>query len=214
MRPLDLAGQKIGRLTVSAETKYDGHSRKWKCFCSCGAETWVAASQLQSYRTRSCGCLQKEMVSEARFRHGHSSKVKGVSPTYRIWQAMLQRCENPTDADYENYGGDGIRVCSEWHDFTAFLQDMGECPLSLSLDRIDNDGDYEPGNCRWATKQEQCNNTRRNHRITAFGKTRTLVEWGKVTGIRPSTIRKRLVDLNWPPERALTEPVKNATFRV
>jgi hypothetical protein len=105
---------------------------------------------------------------------------------------MIARCTNPNLDYYHNYGGRGISVCERWRDFANFHADMGERPLNTSLDRIDNNGNYEPGNCRWATRSEQLLNTRRNHRVTALGRTQTVTEWGHELNILPITISTRL----------------------
>ena len=203
---LDLTGQKFGRLTA-LYPEHRGRYYGWVCACDCGTKKWVHASALRTGHTQSCGCKYNESRNTCNFKHGHAGADRNTSATYRIWASMLGRCENPRDKGYAKYGGDGIRVCPEWHDFTAFLRDMGECPSGFSLDRRDNDGDYEPSNCRWATRIEQANNTRRNYRITAFGRTQTLSEWSRESGIHKNTLNSRLKRLGWPPERALTEPV-------
>lgn len=112
---------------------------------------------------------------------------------------------NPKSASYPNYGGRGIKVCERWMDFDNFLADMGERPEGLEIDRKDNDGNYEPGNCRWATIKQQCNNTRYNHKITYNGKTLNLVEWASVLGMKKGTLGNRL-KRGWSIERALTTP--------
>jgi hypothetical protein len=119
---------------------------------------------------------------------------------------MISRCRRPSDPSYINYGAKGITVCDRWrHSFTAFLADMGERPAGMSLDRRDNSGDYEPGNCRWATRAEQSRNTSRNIWIT-FGETMCLEDWARRLGLHPETLRNR-IRRGWPIVRALTEPV-------
>lgn len=134
-------------------------------------------------------------------KHGHSPH-RGASPTYRTWSGMIQRCKNPNEPAFNRYGGRGITVCDDWLNFEGFLADMGERPKGKSLDRIDNNGGYCPENCRWATRKEQSNNTRTNRRITYKGKTKTLAEWSRCTGIKPSTLRTRLWR-GWSIRRAL-----------
>jgi hypothetical protein len=134
----------------------------------------------------------------------------GLSNTreYRIWNSMRQRCNNPSAKQYDSYGGRGIRVCERWNEFSAFIADMGFRPSrQLSLERIDNDGDYCPENCRWATKTQQQRNTRWCHLLTYNGKTRCVTEWAEVVGIHRNTIHHRL-HLGWSTERALTAPLR------
>jgi hypothetical protein len=195
---LDLAGLVFGRLTViglaNEKTRHD--RVQWTCKCSCGAAKVVSGNQLQRGITRSCGCLRKEITS-AKFRtHGHSG-----SPTYLSYTAAKSRCENINNQHFADYGGRGIRF--RFASFEQFLAELGERPSGTSLERIDNDGHYEPGNVRWATHQQQSNNKRTNRRITASGRTRTVAWWSRETGLSDQVIRGRL-DLGWLPERALT----------
>lgn len=120
---------------------------------------------------------------------------------------MKQRCFNPHNGSYPNYGGRGITVADCWKDdFGCFLSHMGERPIGYTLDRIDNDGNYEPGNCRWATQKQQANNTRHNRMMTLNGRTQTLMQWSEELGLRQSTISRRVRDLGWTDEQALTTP--------
>lgn len=124
-----------------------------------------------------------------------------------MWQAMRRRCKYPSQQNYYLYGGRGIRVCEAWSEsYEAFLADMGECPEGMTLDRINPDGHYEPGNCRWISNLHQQRNRRTNRRIEFRGVTRTLSEWAEAIGISQRALRNRIVDYNWPLDRALTEP--------
>lgn len=126
--------------------------------------------------------------------------------TYRAWLCMRVRCLNKNRNGYQNYGGRGITFCKRWDVFENFLADMGERPAGLSLDRIDNDGNYEPGNCRWATHSQQMNNTRLTRRVTYLGETHSVHEWARITGISRDALHLR-IDRGWPLDQALTMPV-------
>ncbi len=174
-RPLELTGYSFGRLTVtSLDTSRAG--RYWHAICACGNTTTVRAITLNSGKTRSCGCLRAEAcgrtgkrtavansrrgaakAAASRTRHGHATR-DGYSRTYHSWEAMHQRCSNPKNVKYRRYGGRGIVVCERWRSFENFIADVGERPLGRTLDRINPDGNYEPGNCRWATPKEQAQN--------------------------------------------------------
>jgi hypothetical protein len=142
-------------------------------------------------------------------RHGHARKGKSTGE-YFTWQSMIQRCKNPNSVQYPRYGGRGISVCEQWNEFAVFLRDMGERPSpGHSIDRFpDKNGNYEPGNCRWATRKEQGRNTRQNRLITIKGETRCLIEWAEHIGINKGTITSRL-DRGWDEVAAiLTPPMK------
>lgn len=132
-------------------------------------------------------------VSTAKLR-SISNQTHGMSSsrTYRIWDGMIQRTTNPNSATAHHYIGRGIGVCDNWRDFSNFLADMGEAPPGLTLERVDNEKGYSPGNCKWATPKEQANNTRRNRNITAFGKTQSLEMWANELGIAADTLKRRL----------------------
>lgn len=197
----DREGQRYGRLTVlqRAVNKVEpsGAIRaQWLCRCDCGNEVVVTGHALGKGTTKSCGCLNRENAPK----HGMSK-----TRIYRNWHAMRQRCTNPTHSHYSRYGGRGITICERWMTFENFLADMGECEDGMTLDRIDNERGYEPGNCRWATRQQQSNNRGDNVRLTHEGQTKTLAEWGRETGLGKNVILKRLAS-GWSIERILTEP--------
>jgi hypothetical protein len=197
-----ILGQRFSRLLVVAKSELldsRGCRPFWVCRCDCGAERCIREFDLRYGRTKSCGCLNRDRITT----HGLSR-----SKTYAIWATMIQRCHNPNYHEHENYGGRGISVSSRWcAAFESFLEDMGEAPDGMEIDRIDNDGNYEPGNCRWATKKQNSRNKRTNHFLEHDGRRLTVVEWVEVTGLPESTIRGRL-QLKWPDAKVLTQPVR------
>lgn len=173
----------------------------WLCVCECGAMSTVRGGHLKSGASVSCGCYQKEVASVSSKTHGSSD-----SPEYRAWSNMLDRCRNKNSPGFHRYGGRGISVCDEWAgSFLAFIKDIGERPSSHhSIDRIDNDGDYCPSNCRWATSKQQSRNRADNRIIEFNGRSQTLYQWAEETGLNNSTISGRIRN-GWPIEKALTQ---------
>lgn len=158
---LDLTNQRFGRLIAIAPGP--AKSKSWRCRCDCGTVRDFRMTHLRSGHTKSCGCLHRELFAQLKTRHGDCKRRSPTSSEYYSWLAMKSRCGNPKTDKYHYYGGRGISVCERWrNDFTAFLADMGRKPSSRhSIDRINNDGNYEPGNCRWATTGEQKLNCRK-----------------------------------------------------
>lgn len=206
----DLTGKRFGRLVVVGEYGKDAHRGMiWRCRCDCGNEKNVLANSLKRGRCTSCGCYNKEVLHN-RATHGHSRKGQ-TSPTYSVWQSMLNRCENSHDPAYRYYGGRGITVCESWHDFNNFLSDMGERPyLDMSIDRIDNSRGYFKENCRWATDRTQKNNTTRNIRYLYNGEMKTVGELAYEANMPYRVVYSRLVRLKWEVKDAVGTPVSNS----
>lgn len=206
---IDRTGQVYGYLTaISIEwrpQKRSGYHPFWKCKCRCGNETSVSTYKLASGHTKSCGCYNLEVLAARSKTHGESVGKKH-SPTYCSWSCMIQRGTNPNINESHNYSGRGISVCERWRRFENFLADMGRRPPGTMLDRIDANGNYEPSNCRWATRVESANNTRASRRITFNGKTQTITQWSREAGLGDRNLANRL-RLGWSLERALTTPL-------
>jgi hypothetical protein len=189
IRKDDLAGQRFGRLLALRPTGQVRRGRAmWECRCDCGNTTIADISLLRNGHKQSCGCLHNEAIGERSLQHGQA-RAGRKTPTYLCWSAMRQRCNDKDDPDY---GGRGISVCDRWISFEAFLEDMGECPAGLTIERKDTNGNYEPGNCRWATREDQARNRRDTVHLTLDGVTRPLAEWADLLGIKPNTILMRL----------------------
>lgn len=194
---IDLTGQKFNRLLIIEFAGVKNKVTYWKCRCDCGKEVIVAGWSVKSGGTKSCGCLVSEGNNKT---HGGSNKAE-----YAIWLGMRNRCYTPSVKSYANYGGRGITVCPEWRDsFEQFYKDMGDRPTAKhSIDRINNEGNYEPGNCRWVTHKEQCNNRRGNIPLEYNGKTQTPAQWSRELGLSRATIIQRL-SYGWTVERTLS----------
>jgi hypothetical protein len=203
----NIAGEQFGRLLVLRRDGSRYGQAAWACRCACGNEFSVSGSSLRTGATRSCGCLNNEVRAE----RGRQSRTHGHavarSPTYCSWHHAKARCNWPAHHAFADYGGRGIKMCERWLDsFENFLADMGPRPTGKTLDRYPNpNGDYEPGNCRWATWTEQAQNSRRTRLITLRGETKCMSEWARVLGVAPRVLCDRL-KRGWPIERALTIP--------
>lgn len=198
---IDETGNRYGQLTVLERGENSGTGEaQWICACDCGMTSIVRGYNLRQGRTNSCGCLKFTCCKT----HGCYSL-----PEYTTWRHMRLRCNEPDYPQYPDYGGRGITVCDRWqNDLALFLKDMGTRPSPQhSIDRIDNDGDYSPENCRWATPTEQARNTRANRLLTYQGETLCLSAWAERTGLGCSTIRERLCR-GWSTVRTLTQPVR------
>lgn len=190
----DLTGRQFERLTViRLGSRTPSGKLRWVCLCSCGKETLVDSYSLTREKTKSCGCLARENSSKSRMKHGHTSKDI-VTSTYQAWGSMKARCTNRKNLRWQDYGGRGIVVCDRWiHSFESFLEDMGEKPEGLTLDRIDVNGNYEKSNCRWATRKEQRANQRpampkmNEEALTHLDRVRAMAERKRLGFLRSST---------------------------
>lgn len=190
----------------------------WLCFCLCGNSGVIEGVRLKDGGSKSCGCLQRELASARHTKHGH--KRKRASRTYGTWQAMIRRCYDPKHKYFKLYGGRGITICDRWNrekggTFKNFLVDMGERPIGKTIDRWPNkNGNYEPGNCRWATHKEQCNNQKTNHLVIYNGENLTISQLAEKTGARIHVLYRRISQKGWSVEKALSTPIrKPPSFR-
>ena len=215
----DLTGKTFGRLKV---VKYLGRCYKpnntssfsnyWTANCSCGKKGVIVAASNFGKGTHSCGCLADEQRRERAFVHGErGSSNEDRTATYVTWCQMRSRCSNQNNKDFKNYGERGITICDSWGQFKNFLTDMGERPPRMTLDRRDNNGNYEKNNCRWATRKEQGRNTRVNHIVEFNGRKQPIVAWAEEYGINSGTLGTRLN--KWSIKKALTTPVRKPPAR-
>lgn len=198
-------GKKFGRYTVLQEIRQTGKRRHMLCRCDCGTEKVISIDKLKRGTTKSCGCLKKEKISILNKTHGYSK-----TNIHNLWIKMRIRCSpKASELEKKTYFGKGIRVCERWQVFENFLQDMGERPPGLQIDRIDNNGDYEPSNCRWATRKTNCRNTSCNRILTFNGESKPVSEWAEAMGVLPTILFTRLFN-GWTVERTLTQPLRPA----
>lgn len=211
MPPLkDLTGAEFDRLVVISRDENRNGKPAWLCRCECGNICVARGSDLSMGKHRSCGCLTRDAITK----HGHTSRdSRKISPTYRSWISMIQRCENPKATAFHRYGGRGITVCDRWRDsFDTFLEDMGERPEGKTLDRKNDELGYFPGNCRWATRKEQSRNRCDNRLCEYNGEIKSVAEWCESLGMSEDVIRGRL-RLGWPFEKIATTPVSSQDDR-
>lgn len=213
----DLTGQKFGRLTVIERAPNKGKRTMWKCVCSCPKKTVciVGGGNLVRGHHQGCGCVMKDKNAKMHLKHGFNKRNdrKGI---YSTWATMKARCYNPKNQKYYRYGGRGITVCPEWLDkengFINFYNYVSELPhfgeKGYTLNRIDNDGNYEPGNVEWSDDVTQANNRRTSHFISYNGETHTIAEWAKILNMNYGTLSRRINVLKWSIEKALNTPVK------
>ena len=204
---LDLVGKKYGRLVV-IEYAYRNPRGKsmWKCKCDCGNTKVVLGTHLTSGHTTSCGCYNEEVIKGRNTTHGMSN-----TRLYNIWRVMLKRCNYENATNYEHYGAKGIRVCKEWYDFETFRKWAMSHNYSdkLTIDRVDNNGDYSPENCRWVDMKTQLRNTTRNKLITFRGETHCMKDWSDILGINYRTLQQRINTYGWSIEKAITTPISH-----
>jgi len=198
-KSIDMTGRQYGRLTVLEPASRKGY---WYCKCQCGVKKQINGSSLRQRITSSCGCYRNERIRETKETHGKSN-----SKIYRLWSMMHDRCTNPANKYFKNYGGRGITVCPKWASFEAFYADMGDMPDGMSLERIKNNKGYSKENCKWATRKEQSRNRRSNRLLTYQGITQSLVQWAEHLGVNYNTLNSR-VQRGWSDERVLTQPIK------
>ena len=207
----DLSGNRFDMLLVlhRVENSPDGYVQ-YLCLCDCGNTKVIKGHNLLNGKTHSCGCLKKKMMAEKQFIHGEAgSRHCQPNRLYRIWRGMVDRCTRPNFRQWKDYGGRGITVCNEWrNDYQNFKQwaYSNGYDDNLTIDRKNNDGNYEPSNCRWIPFEEQMNNRRTNHLLSLNGKTQSMKKWSNEIGINYGTLKSRIKS-GWPIERALKDPV-------
>lgn len=211
----DITGKTFNRLAVISYVGKNKHNNNlWNCKCVCENEVIVTAADLKSGNTKSCGCLQKEKAAitllNMSMTHGLSrDKEHKKTRLFRIWAGIRTRCLNPNDKTYKNYGGRGIKICNEWNDFATFHNwaIANGYDDNLSIERKDNDGNYEPSNCKWANDTEQANNKRTNRMIAHNGMTKTLSQWAKYYNLNYNMLFERL-KRGWTFKKAVATPVQ------
>jgi len=209
---IKMTGRRFERLTVVAfgeHKKYPCGSTgyMWLCECDCGKKTTVEGRALRAGITKSCGCLTSDVTRARSTKHGHA-KRGNISPEYYSWSAMMQRCLNPKSDSYYLYGARGITICERWRDIHEFIKDMGPRPgPQYSLDRIDNNKGYTPGNMRWALSKNQANNRRNNRLIEYHGKLKSIQNHCDEHGVGRGAFQSRILN-GWSVDKALSTPVK------
>lgn len=203
-KPADLNGKTFGRLTILAFAGWNRFkNRVWLCHCECGKELEVTAGSLLSGCTSSCGCWAMDVLIARSTKHG-MAKRQEARREHRIWCSIRQRCNNKNNRAWPAYGGRGIKVCDRWMEsFENFYADMGTCPKGYSIERKDNDGNYSPDNCVWASAKVQARNKRNVPVYTFNGQTKSLPEWAEITGIHVETLRNRIRRGGWKFEDAI-----------
>lgn len=208
-----MTGQKFGMWTILSLRSKSSKVTLWDCQCECGKKVAVRSGNLRNGASTSCGCESLKRLLKSRITHGETRGGIQTSE-YQCWVAMKQRVFNKNHVGYKNYGGRGIAICERWlNSFEDFIADMGRRPTPKhSIERVENDGNYEPSNCVWGTKAEQINNTRSNNRVTVGSVTLTVSQWAKRSGLKRTTISGRM-RMGWSKETAVTTPTKTTWNR-
>lgn len=208
----EMIGKRFERLTVIKQvddyvSKSGRAHKRFLCVCDCGTQKEFLKEHLVSGRTKSCGCLRSERGRKA-VKHGEIH-----TRLYRTWSNMLTRCYNPNVYAYKNYGGRGIIVCDEWHEYKKFSEWARRTGYTdeLTIDRINNDGNYCPENCRWADEYTQANNKRNIHWITYNNETKSIKEWARELNVSYKALHSRIVRYGWSVERAFTQPYRKSS---
>lgn len=206
MRAIDISGKQFGRLTVIRQAANVGQKRHWHCLCLCGTTTSVAQCKLVGGHTKSCGCYKRELTAIRR-----DAPAVSDMPEYWVLGGMIARCHNRKCKTFVNYGKRGISVCPEWRGpggFEKFISAVGRRPTKHhTIERKNNDGNYEPDNVHWATRSDQSRNNRRNRLLTFRGRTMIMKDWADEFGIKYCTLLQRLDRSKWSLEKALLTPV-------
>lgn len=178
------------------------------CECDCGKIKAIRVASLKNGNTKSCGCYRNKCSSERM--HARATHGLGGTKIYGVWKCMIDRCQNPNNKSYKNYGGKGVDVCSEWQDVNVFVEWalMSGYKDGLTLERVNNNQGYYPDNCIWADRYVQNNHTSRNHLLTYMGRTQTMAQWSRELGLSYSAIKTRINRYGWPTEVALATPVR------
>lgn len=193
----DLTGFQSGRWTVLGFSGKKHGNLYWLCRCSCGTEKEVKGGNINKKKTLSCGCLSEDLASVRNSTHKQSS-----TPIYNVWNSMVMRCHNPNVERFLDYGGRGIKVCDRWRKFENFISDMGERPKGMTIERRDNDGDYEPSNCYWAPWSVQAMHKRNTVYLEHLGEKLCLAEWARRLSLDPKLLYSRK-NKGWNDERIL-----------
>lgn len=212
MKKMNLLNQRFGRLTVIGQEKSQGGKSAWKCLCDCGNITTVVSTNLTLGKIKSCGCIRREQITERNITHNLTK-----SKIYKVWKGIKQRCSNPKHPSYKNYGARGIRVCEEWKEnfdgfyqwsiANGYIENKGNQKTNLlTIDRIDNDKNYSPDNCRWVDRATQARNKRGNKIIVYKGEKHCLIEWCEILNLSYRRTLGRL-DKGWSAERAFETPL-------
>lgn len=209
LKAVDLTGKRFGKLFVIEIMRLEGKGEIfWKCVCDCGKETIVSGSNLKNGNTKSCGCIHSELLIKRNTSHGFSQNES----LYSVWRGIKSRCYCVNGVYYKNYGGRGIVVCDDWkNDYVMFRNWALENGYvkGLSIDRIDNNGNYEPSNCKFSTRVEQANNTSKNRFILWEGKTQTIKQWSEEIGMKYTSLSQRINKCGWSIEKSFTTPIKH-----